>query len=209
MVQQDWHETWRSVAPEKVPQRKVIKKVKVRIFVQQRITMTFGWKGHYTSPLPPHCCAPRYGGWVERAEESTFHENQEVAYRRAEQLANERNAIEAAIRAEQQQREQRAAADLKAQQGAIRARAAQVPPEPATGIQLAIALPDSTRILRKFSKDQSADDVFAFVANLKQLFDSKGRPIEFDLYCGMTAVERNQALEQQGMRGRVLLRVDI
>jgi hypothetical protein len=160
-------------------------------------------------PLSYSPCRRWYGPRPGRKVESGLRQNQDVDYWRAEQAASERSAREAAIRAEQQQKEQKTAADLKARHDAISARAAQVPPEPANGIQLAIVLPDRTRIMRKFSRDQSADDVAAFVANLKQLFDSKGRPIEFDLCCGMTPLDRNQTLEQQGITGRTLLTVDI
>jgi hypothetical protein len=93
----------------------------------------------------------------------------------------------------------------------LRDRVAQIAPEPINGVAIAICFPDLQRVTRRFAQEQSAEDIFAFVANTDQMFDATGIPLKFSLVLsfGGVRVDRSQTLGQQGLTRRTLLRVEL
>jgi hypothetical protein len=91
----------------------------------------------------------------------------------------------------------------------IRDRAAQIPPEPAIGVAIAISFPDFKRVTRKFGVNQLGDDIYAFAANSDQLFDGTSLPLNFALRLspGSGRLERNRTLAEQGLTRRTLIHV--
>jgi hypothetical protein len=94
-----------------------------------------------------------------------------------------------------------------AQRAAIKSRAAQINPEPANGIQLAICFPDQKRVVRKFAREDFGDDVFAFVVNLDRMFDGNSNSVEFFLLFGPRHLQAKQTLAQQGITARTMIHV--
>jgi hypothetical protein len=91
----------------------------------------------------------------------------------------------------------------------IRERANQIPSEPDNGIAIAFCFQDSTRIIRKFNPNQTADDIFAFIANDDRMFDTQFKPLPFDLTLGLgqLSINRMCTLAQQGLTHRTLVRI--
>jgi hypothetical protein len=111
-------------------------------------------------------------------------------------------------RARQMADEQARIATLRTE---ISNRAAEIPPEPANGVAIAVCFPDLRRTTRKFGREQSADDIFALVANNPQMFDASGIPLKFRLALavGGVCVDRSQTLAEQGLTRRTLLHVEL
>jgi hypothetical protein len=136
-------------------------------------------------------------------------DEQAMAYVRAEQEATVIRRQQAAEAEAAERKRLQAVADIQARRQAIKDRASQIPPEQVDGIQFAICFPDQTRVMRKFLKEQSADDVFAFVAGFDSMFDEDSNPIDFDLSYGHGDLNRHRTLAEQGITGRTLIRVVI
>jgi hypothetical protein len=135
-----------------------------------------------------------------------FERTREQAIAAANSTAAKQAAAEE-VRLKELAMEESRAEKLRAQ---IRARAAQIPPEPASGVTIALCFPDGKRVTRRFATNDSADHVFAFVANSDAMFDDKGRPFNFELQNGpmrSQQLQRGHTLVEQGMKGRTLLHV--
>jgi hypothetical protein len=164
---------------------------------------------------------PRYGEWHLGAErrhyahipvedpktkqDQELREHQNAEFEKAEDEARE---IEQKVAAETRIVEQQLA-DVQAMRSSIRKRAEQIPPEKANGIAIAICFPDQKRILRKFDPTQSAEDVWAFVANNDQMFDGANRPMSFEIAFGTgnSVLDKTRTLAEQGITGRTMMRV--
>jgi hypothetical protein len=146
--------------------------------------------------------------------EQSLIESQNTEFDRAERdaIEKEKQTVKQQFDAEERRIHKLALEESKAEllRQRIRQRADQIPPEPANGVTIAICMPDSKRVTRKFGVDDSAENVFAFVANNDQMFDEKANPFRFDLAQGrpgLPNLDRKRTLAQQGVCGRILLRV--
>jgi hypothetical protein len=142
---------------------------------------------------------------VKLAEDEKLRQHQNAEFEQAENEARELQKMEAIKQAKVQQELE----NDQIQRGAIQKRAAQIPEEPATGVQIAICFPDQKRVVRKFDADQNTEDVLAFVANHDQMFDNKMRPRAFSVAfgAGNAMLDPAKTLSEQGIRGRTMMRV--
>ena len=99
------------------------------------------------------------------------------------------------------------AAQRRARRAELQAMAAQLPPEPADGVQVAFNMPSQARIMRKFDKKRPCDDLFVFVQSVDEMFDENDAPLEFALAQGPSQLERGKTLEEQGITRRTLVNV--
>jgi hypothetical protein len=154
---------------------------------------------------------PRYGEWhfgVERRQycqipvkgpktkqDQELMEDQNAEFEKAEDEARE---IEQKVAAETRT-VQRQLADVHAMQNRIRGRATQIPPEQTNEIAIAICFPDQKPIFWKSHPTQSADDVWAFVANNDQMFGNASRPMSFAITFGTgnSVLDKTKTLADQ------------
>jgi hypothetical protein len=162
-----------------------------------------------TAPPPAPSVQAYHPSIPGRTPSGQIRDEQAMAYVRAEQEADIIRRQQAAEAEEAERQRLQRVADVQARRQAIKDRAAQIPPEQAGGIQFAICFPDQTRVIRTFLKEQSADDVFAFVAGFDSMFDDDSNPIDFDLSYGHGELDRHRTLAEQGITGRTLIRVVI
>ena len=91
---------------------------------------------------------------------------------------------------------------LEVRRREIQEKAANLPPEPAEGLVLAVTTPDQKRIMRKFDKGDKGEIVKLWVASSESIFQ------EFELRLpGGSALEDEKTLEEQGIKGRTLFNV--
>ena len=84
-----------------------------------------------------------------------------------------------------------------------------LPPEPQTGTTVAV-MSNGERLVRKFSSDEKAGDIYIWIAGQSVLADAEEKLFldEFELRMpGGIVVDPNQTLEQQGLEGRVMVQV--
>ena len=90
----------------------------------------------------------------------------------------------------------------------IKQEAEKLPPEPETGVSIAVILPNQKRIIRKFDPNEQAQDVYTWVAADDSLIQDETYSTEFDLVCPFSPVlDRHKTIAAQGFKGRVLFNV--
>jgi hypothetical protein len=165
------------------------------------------------------CPSPVISGTSSLAGKTSDHsliEEQDAEYlrvlneaREQEKRAMAKKLHDEAVRAQKHEEEK---ANAKNARESIRERASQIPPEPTNGIPIAFRLPNGKRIARRFAAEDRADDLFAFVADLDDMFDARGRSFRFEFcWCGLGSahLNREKTLAEHGIKGRVLFYVSI
>lgn len=85
-----------------------------------------------------------------------------------------------------------------------------LPEEPENGVMIAVTLPNNTRITRKFALDEIGDHIYTWVALDKQMLDQYKSVVKFELtHPFKDFLKKDESLEQQGIKGKTLLRVMI
>lgn len=86
----------------------------------------------------------------------------------------------------------------------------QLPPEPATGTTIATIL-NGERIMRKFSPQEPAANVYAWIAGENNLSDTPDKLFvdNFELRLpGGVVIDPTQTLEEQALKGRIMVQVN-
>lgn len=82
--------------------------------------------------------------------------------------------------------------------------------EPETGIAVAVVLPNQERITRKFDENQFGKEIYTWVGVQKVMIKDDIYPIPFSVVMPLGEVlDREETLEKQGLKRRVLLKAMI
>lgn len=154
-----------------------------------------------------------------RTPSSQIREDQNQEYIRAEKQAKEQQEIENQRKELEQIEQNRIEQENieKAKREAILRqktkdqifKLAQELAEPSSNsVQIAIMMPSRKRIIRKFSKNSPADDVYIFTAAQEELFDEDSVPIQFELVLSYGGtLKKGKTLEDQGITTSTLFNV--
>ena len=92
----------------------------------------------------------------------------------------------------------------------IKEAAKRLPPEPKTGITIAVVLPNQKRIIRKFGPDELAQNIFTWASTEESLIKDDIYPKDFDLICPFSPpLDPAKTLSEQGIKRSVLFNVQI
>lgn len=80
--------------------------------------------------------------------------------------------------------------------------------EPANGFVIAVMMPSGKRIMRKFTADQKGKDIITWVAANEEMFKGE-EPIDFELKNVINDIEADKTLEEQRIKGRVMLQLNV
>ena len=90
----------------------------------------------------------------------------------------------------------------------IKEMASKLPPEPETGIIIAVVLPNQKRITRKFDPKELGMDVFTWVSSDDSIINDETYVVGYDLQSAfLPNLDPEKSLSEQGIKGRVLFRV--
>jgi hypothetical protein len=111
------------------------------------------------------------------------------------------------VKAEEERR--RRETERRRRQDELAAKFRALPPEPRTGVALAVGMPNGSRIKRTFEPDVKGEIVYVWVAGSTIGWEKELELGDFELEIplGMKRVERGQTLAEQGISGRVVLAV--
>ena len=82
--------------------------------------------------------------------------------------------------------------------------------EPEDGVPVAVNLPSTRRIVRKFAVESKGEDIYTWVAGEDEMFQDDMVPLKFDLRMVLgQMLERDKTLDEQKLQRKFLLNVDI
>jgi hypothetical protein len=163
-----------------------------------------------TQPIRVPVRAASVSGEIRNAQNEEYERCEAMA--RMAEIEAEKEAAQAEMRRQAAERQKLEAEKMREQEAfnyrdSLKKRAQNLPPEAADGIQIAIMMPSKKRIMRKFLKDQSCDDLFTLVDAEDEMFGESCGLRTYRLSQGPSFLEKGRTFEEQGILRRTMINV--